>query len=44
MLRIDDLAWAEATEELPVGHALGEPQVLFAKLDAAELFADRSSD
>ena len=38
MLQLDDLRWAGATEELPAEHALGEPQILFVKLDAAELF------
>ncbi len=39
MLKIDAaLPWNEATAELPEGHALGEPAILFKKLDAAELF------
>jgi methionyl-tRNA synthetase len=40
MLRLDEsaLRWAQATQELPEGHALGEPVILFKKLDAAELF------
>jgi methionyl-tRNA synthetase len=42
MLRLEDdvLPWDDATEELPAGHALGEPQILFTKLDAAELFPE----
>jgi methionyl-tRNA synthetase len=41
MLRLDGepLSWAEATTELPEGHALGQPEILFRKLDAAELFS-----
>jgi methionyl-tRNA synthetase len=40
MLRIKGgiLPWHEATAELPAGHELGEPAILFRKLDAAELF------
>jgi methionyl-tRNA synthetase len=33
-----DLPWHEATTELPAGHRLDEPAILFKKLDAAELF------
>jgi methionyl-tRNA synthetase len=40
MLLLDDLPWTGTGEELPAGHALGEPQILFLKLDAAELFGD----
>ncbi len=40
MLRLDALPWDGVGEELPAGHELGEPQILFKKLDAAELFAD----
>lgn len=32
------LPWDDAIKELPEGHALGEPVILFKKLDAAELF------
>ncbi len=32
------LPWNGVTEELPAGHGLGEPVILFKKLDAAELF------
>ena len=32
--------WESATEELSAGHQLGEPKILFTKLDPAELFAD----
>ena len=41
MLRLeqDPLPWHEATTELPAGHELGEPEILFKKLDAAELFS-----
>jgi methionyl-tRNA synthetase len=40
MLRTENeaLPWREVTEELPADHALGEPVILFRKLDAAELF------
>ena len=39
MLKIDAaLPWGASTAELPEGHALGEPAILFKKLDAAELF------
>lgn len=39
----DDVpSWSSAKEELPAGHALGEPVILFKKLDPAELF-DRGS-
>lgn len=39
MLRIDPaLTWDTATHEFPAGHALGEPAILFKKLDPAELF------
>lgn len=39
MLNIDPaLPWNEATTELPAGHVLGEPQILFKKLDASEVF------
>lgn len=39
MLRLeqDPLPWHEATLELPAGHALGEPRILFRKLDPSEL-------
>lgn len=32
------LPWQKATEELPAGHAIGEPEILFKKLDTVELF------
>jgi methionyl-tRNA synthetase len=40
MLRLEGgaLPWEGATEEIPAGHELGEPEILFTKLDAAELF------
>jgi len=40
MLGLPDetLPWLEATRELPAGHALGPPEILFEKLDAVELF------
>lgn len=40
MLKLDEsaLQWSRATEQLPAGHALGEPAILFKKLDAVELF------
>jgi methionyl-tRNA synthetase len=31
------LQWSRAAEELPAGHALGEPEILFRKIEAAEL-------
>jgi methionyl-tRNA synthetase len=34
------LPWSDATAELPGGHVLGEPAILFRKLDASELFDD----
>jgi methionyl-tRNA synthetase len=42
MLRLDEtaLAWSRATDPLPDGAALGEPQLLFKKLDIEELFGD----
>ena len=45
MLRLGEapLPWSAATEELPAGHALGEPQILFRKLDAAELFPEEAA-
>jgi len=37
MLKLDaDLSWDTATQELPAGHVLGEPVILFKKLEAAE--------
>jgi len=36
------LPWSGATQELPAGHQLGEPTILFKKLDAAELFGERA--
>ena len=39
MLRLDAaelLVWDRATHELPAGHALGEPAILFKKLEATE--------
>ena len=42
MLRLDESyrAWSTATDELPGGHALSEPEILVKKLDAKELFVD----
>ncbi len=34
------LRWQDATSELPAGQALGEPVILFRKLDATELFGE----
>ncbi|HOW71591.1 MAG TPA: methionine--tRNA ligase [Phycisphaerae bacterium] len=34
------LPWSTATEELPAGHPLAEPVILFKKLDAVELFGE----
>ena len=41
MLRLDESArrWETATDELAVGHALGEPEYLVRKIDPAELVA-----
>lgn len=41
--RLPILAWDEATRELPAGHALGEPAILFRKLDAVELFGETAA-
>jgi methionyl-tRNA synthetase len=40
MLGLDEAAakWESATDELPAGHALGEPEYLVKKLDAEEVF------
>jgi methionyl-tRNA synthetase len=42
MLRLpaEALSWHRATEELPVGHRLGEPKILYRKLELAELVPD----
>jgi len=42
MLNLDAtaLAWDQATVELAPGHALGEPVILFQKLDPKVVFAD----
>jgi len=34
----EELPWDDATREIPAGHTLGEPEILFKKLDATELF------
>ena len=34
----DGLRWQSATSELPCGHTLNDPVILFEKLDAVELF------
>lgn len=34
------LPWSAARDEIEAGRRLGEPQILFRKLDAAEVFAD----
>ncbi|MFQ5496222.1 MAG: class I tRNA ligase family protein, partial [Phycisphaerae bacterium] len=36
--------WSAATDELPQGHPLSEPQILIKKLDAAALFAEEASE
>lgn len=36
MLAVEGLPWSDALSELPAGHPLGEPSVLFRKLDPAE--------
>lgn len=41
MLNLDEaaaFAWDKVTEPLPSGHVLGAPEVLFKKLEAAEIF------
>ena len=40
MLRLDDatLQWDQATAELPEGHELAKPEILFRKLEPDELF------
>jgi methionyl-tRNA synthetase len=38
MLKLNALTWDDATKELPTGHPLAEPAILFKKLDPAELF------
>lgn len=40
MLKLDAsaLAWEQVMRELPAGHSLGEPAILFKKLDPLELF------
>lgn len=42
MLNLPDgwRAWSSATDELPHGHRLGEPEILVKKLDARELFEE----
>jgi methionyl-tRNA synthetase len=42
MLRLgeDALGWDRATQELPAGHRLGEPKILYRKLELAELTPD----
>ena len=46
MLGLDDASfpWAGATVELAAGHRLGEPAILFKKLDAAELFPEPTGE
>jgi len=39
MLRLDGLAWDDATKPFTGGHALGPPVILFRKLDPTELVA-----
>jgi len=43
MLALDESAgaWDRACEGLPAGHELGEAQILFKKLDAAELLGEQ---
>jgi methionyl-tRNA synthetase len=42
MLNLDSdyRTWSSATEEVPAGHRLGEPEILVRKLDPKELFGD----
>jgi len=42
MLQVDEsaFAWEQADVPLPEGHGLGQPQILFKKIDPAEVFAD----
>lgn len=43
MLNIDaSLKWDQATVELPAGHGLGEPAILFTKLDPVQLFGEQA--
>lgn len=45
MLQLDDksLPWQEAIQELPAGKAISQPEILFKKLDAAELFGENQA-
>jgi len=36
MLNLESLPWDEATRELPAGHTLGEPVILYRKIEAEE--------
>ncbi len=45
MLNLDERAaftWSRATEQLPAGHTLGTPEVLFKKLEAKDVFAEQA--
>jgi methionyl-tRNA synthetase len=42
-IEAEELAWDRTANELPAGHRLGEPQILFKKLDAAELFSEEAT-
>ena len=45
MLNLDEAAafpWSQAAEQLPAGHTLGTPEVLFKKLEAKEIFAENN--
>ncbi len=35
-------AWANAADQLPAGHELGTPEVLFKKLEAKEIFGEQN--
>lgn len=38
------IPWSEATVEVPAGHVLGEPVILFQKLDPKQLFGDAAGN
>ncbi len=40
----DPLLWSQATEPLPEGHPLGEPSILFRKLDPMEAFQEKPAE
>lgn len=40
MLNVDGMRWVDATRELTVGHRLGEPAVLYRKLEVKDLLPE----